>query len=282
MSSSPLLFKEPAHVIASLVKAGKRMLQQLGFQRLVLGVSGGADSSFALYLATQILPPEQIWTYLLPVATQSTADAQKIVDYCSIPAANVNISNLEECLAAEIRRISAFDPSLLEDSPLTRLRQGNLIARLRMVTLFDQAFIKNALVLGTSNLSEKLLGYCTLYGDSASSVELFDHLYKTQIIQLASQVLPPELAHRTPSAELWAGQTDEQELGFSYAQADLVLAAHFTPHFTSTQKNQLLTTINPDLIPKVLSRVQKYHFKQEVPYSAKEFGTIWHPSQLTL
>ena len=270
-------------MIDNLIAAGKNLVQKLGFSQLVLGVSGGVDSSFALYLATQILPKEQIFVYLMPVGAQSIAGAEKIVDFCEIPPANTVVSNLEECLAAEIRRISAFDTTI--DLAATHLyqdylRRGNLIARLRMLTLFDQAATKKALVLGTKNLSEKLLGYSTLYGDSASSIEFFDHLYKTQVVQLASLVIPIELARQTPSAELWPAQTDEQELGFGYAEADRILAAHHTPHLTEQQKTTLLADLEPVLIEKVLDRAKKYQFKQEVPYSAADFGATWDTAQL--
>jgi NAD+ synthase len=123
-----------------------------------------------------------------------------------------------------------------------------------MIHLFDLAAAKNALVVGTENKSELELGYYTLWGDQASSVELFNHLYKTQIYQLAHALdIPQPIIDQAPSANLWPGQTDEAELGLTYAQIDQVLSGH-------------TTNLSPEIVAQVRARVQSQKFKRQLPY----------------
>jgi len=160
-------------------------------------------------------------------------------------------------------------------SSLNRLRLANITARVRMIVIFDQAKLHDALVAGTENRSEYLLGYYTRFGDEASDIEPVRHLYKTQVRELAKYLkIPDAITSKIPTAGLWHGQTDEGELGFSYDEADPILYLHFEQHLTPkqiTKKMAILTHKTPEqaeaLVSKVLVHCQQYEFKHHLPYS---------------
>jgi len=147
-----------------------------------------------------------------------------------------------------------------------RIRLGNIIARVRMIILFDLAKKHNALVCGTENKSEKLLGYFTRFGDAASDIEPISHLYKTQVRELANYLkLPQKIIEAKPTAGLWPGQTDEGEFGFTYQEADNVLSLYFDKKI-STKKIRSLGYKNA---LKILAFAKKNSFKEKVPYLLK-------------
>ncbi|OGY17976.1 MAG: NAD(+) synthase [Candidatus Chisholmbacteria bacterium RIFCSPHIGHO2_12_FULL_49_9] len=160
---------------------------------------------------------------------------------------------------------------------LNRLRLANLAARARMIVIFDQAKLHDALVIGTENRSEHLLGYYTRFGDEASDVEPIRHLYKTQVRELAKYLtIPDAIITKTPTAGLWQGQTDEAELGFSYEEADPILYLHFDQHLSPKKIAQTiapLTQKTPEqtdaLISKVLNRCKQNEFKHHLPHMLK-------------
>lgn len=185
-----------------------------GLERAVLGVSGGVDSALVAVLAARALGPEKVTGFFMPYRTsspQSAADAK-----LSAGAAGV------ELLTVEITApVDAFC-ELLPD--VDDLRRGNRAARERMCVLYDQAKARGALVLGTGNRTEALLGYSTLHGDAAFDLGPLLGLYKTQVWQLAGHLgVPERIVAKAPSADLWPGQTDEGELGLSYREVDRLL-----------------------------------------------------------
>lgn len=149
-----------------------------------------------------------------------------------------------------------------------KIRKGNVIARTRMISVFDYAKSKDALVVGTENKSEHYLGYFTRFGDQASDLEPLANLYKTQVRQLARELSLPEIfLAKTPSADLWQDQSDEKELGFSYELADQVLAYLIDQKLTATEIPQLFNQEEQTLVNKILARVDAMAFKQQVPYT---------------
>lgn len=204
-----------AAVLADFVRDGVSTAQAAG---VVVGLSGGVDSALAAALAVRALGPERVHGFLLPYRTSSAdsrSDAEAVARQLGIPHRTIDISPMVDAYFATIEREEpAADPG----------RRGNKMARERMSILFDQAKRLRALVLGTSNKTEILLGYSTVFGDNASSLNPLGDLYKTQVWQLAAHLgLPEPVVAKRPSADLWPGQTDEGELGFDYGTADEVL-----------------------------------------------------------
>ncbi|HSX24459.1 MAG TPA: NAD(+) synthase, partial [Candidatus Andersenbacteria bacterium] len=145
-------------------------------------------------------------------------------------------------------------------------RLGNIMARCRMIAIYDLAKQKDALVVGTENRSEKYLGYFTRFGDEASDIEPIQQFYKTQVRQLAAHLkLPQEIIQKHPSAGLWDNQTDEQELGFTYEAADKILHAYLDEKKTGSAIE--LSNIPKATVNAVLARVASQHFKLETPYT---------------
>ncbi len=223
----------------------------------VIAVSGGIDSAVALTLLTQALGKSAVNPILLPYAQQDMSDAIEICRFNQFQDGDwltMNIQSVVDQLC-DMRAIDEAD----------RVRRGNVMARIRMIMVFDYAKEKQALVCGTENKSEKHLGYFTRFGDAASDVEPINVLYKTQVRALAQHLgLPEHLCTKTPSAGLWADQTDEAELGFSYAEADIVLQQ-------LVDEGRKPSEIAPEgiaieTVANILKQVQKNHFKQQVPY----------------
>src|SRR3990172_6591053 len=189
-------------------------VEKTGLKRVVVGLSGGVDSSLSAMLAAEALGPKNVLAIMMPYKSsnpESRADAETVIEKSSVEALTVDITPE---IDAYFERFPDADAK----------RRGNKMARERMTILYDHSARWNALVLGTSNKTELLLGYGTLYGDMASAVNPLGDLYKTQVWALAEAVGVPEvIVRKQPSADLWAGQTDEGELGFSYREVDKLL-----------------------------------------------------------
>ena len=228
----------------------KTTFSKAAVKKVVLAVSGGIDSAVSLTLATRSLGAENIFPILLPYDAQTTKDSQLICEFNHIPKPNlivIDISKMVDLICSQLH---------IKD----RLRRGNIMARVRMITIYDFAKQKNALVVGTENKSEKYLGYYTRFGDEASDVEPLQHLYKTEVYQLAEYLQLPEIfLTKSPSAGLWEEQTDEQELGFTYANADQIIAEYLGEKSKDPK-------IDEQVRNKVLSRIQSQSFKLAVPY----------------
>ncbi|HEY9423031.1 MAG TPA: NAD+ synthase [Thermoanaerobaculia bacterium] len=204
----------PALAEAVLISFIRDAVENAGSQGVVVGLSGGVDSALSTALAARALGPERVHAFLLPYRTsspESERDARAVAEHLGVPHRLIDISPM-------IDAYFAVEPDADPG------RRGNKMARERMTILFDQAKKLNALVLGTSNKTEILLGYSTVFGDNASSLNPLGDLYKGQVWQLARHLgLPAQVIDKAPSADLWPGQTDEGELGFDYGTADEVL-----------------------------------------------------------
>ncbi len=196
----------------------RQTLQRAGFHRAVLGLSGGIDSALVCYLAAAALGPENVLTVTMPYANSSPAsieDALAVIAQTGVRHQHVEITPFVEPLFAAL-------------PDMDRRRRGNAMARSRMIVLYDRSEAFQGLVLGTGNKTEILLGYSTLHGDSACALAPIGDLYKTQVRQLAAAMgIPESILAKAPSADLWPEQTDEGELGLSYAEADQILFGLF-------------------------------------------------------
>ena len=197
-----------------LVNFLREEVHKAGFKKVILGLSGGIDSALVAFLATKALGAENVYTVMMPYKTsskESVLHAELVVKALGINNKKVEITPMADAYFA-----------MNED--MSSLRKGNYMARTRMCVLFDNSAKEGAMVLGTSNKTEILLGYSTQFGDSASALNPIGDLYKAQVWALSEYMgVPSEVVKKKPSADLWEGQTDEQELGFSYQMADEIL-----------------------------------------------------------
>lgn len=249
----------PAETADKLINFIKITLQKTGFSRLVVGLSGGIDSATSLALGVEAAGVNNIYAGIFPYGElnkEGTADAKLIADKFQIPPENVVLTDIKPLA----------DPILVTDPSMSRLRRGNIMVRTRMVLLYDLAKRNDALVLGTENKTENLLGYFTRFGDEASDLEPLINLYKTQVKKLAKYLgVPDKIITKTPTAGMWPGQTDEGELGFTYEEADKIL------HFYCDKKNKKEEIIKvgfaPETVEKVIKRLNENSFKHGLPYT---------------
>lgn len=229
-----------------------------GFERAVIGLSGGLDSALAAFLIAEALGPENVLALRMPYrasSQDSLDDAQAVIDALGVRSDTVDITPM-------------VDPLLARFPDAARVRQGNIMARMRMIVLFDQSAAFDALVIGTSNKTEFLLGYTTIYGDNAAAVQPIADLYKTQVRQLARALsLPPRVIEKPPSADLWAGQTDEADLGFTYEQADQLLYLLVDERYSVDEA--AAEGFERALVERVWRRVRLNHYKRTMPSVAK-------------
>jgi len=233
-------------------------LHRTGLRDLVLGLSGGIDSAVAVYLAARVIEPERIHACLLPYRTSSEdslRDAQSVVDDLGIDSETIEISPI----------VDGFEKTTAE---VDRLRLGNVMARARMTLLYDRSAAHRALVLGTSNKTELLLGYGTLHGDLASALNPVGDLYKTQIRSLAEHLGVPEpIRTKPPSADLWPDQNDEDDLGFRYEEVDRLLALLIDAR--ASRATAIEAGFSPELIDNVTRRIVLSQFKRKLSIIAK-------------
>ena len=236
---------------AALVAFLREELRATHLSGYVVGISGGLDSAVSAALAVRAVGAEKVCALALPGPTSSPAslaDARAVTNALGIELEVVDLGAAATALAATLH---------IEGD---HLRFGNLLARLRMVALFDRARTIPGLVLGTSNKSEILLGYSTLFGDSASSVNPLGDLWKTQIFTLGAWLdLPQAVVRKPPTADLWPGQTDAGELGFEYADADPILYWH---HEQGLSRDALVAAgFAAPLVDAVLAAYRRNRFK---------------------
>lgn len=227
---------------------------EAGFNKGVVGLSGGVDSALVIYLTVEALGKENVLAILMPYKTsspQSNADALSIINQLDIPYESVDISPM-------------VDSYLSKNQEVENIRKGNILARQRMIVLYDISARENALVIGTSNKTEILLGYSTLFGDTACAINPLGDLYKTQIWQLAEEVgIPKNIIEKIPTADLWAGQTDEGELGFSYRDVDKLLYNMVDQN--NDDERLIGKGFEKEFIEKVRQRIRKNKFKRRLP-----------------
>jgi len=244
-----------------LVAFLREEVHKVGLQRAVLGLSGGVDSALVAYLAAAALGPDNVWALLLPYRTsdpQSVADAELVVRETGIHSRRIDISP----------QIDAYFERFPDAAPV---RRGNKMARERMSILYDQSAELRALVLGTSNKTELFLGYGTVHGDLASAINPLGDLYKTQVWALARAVgVPERIVAKRPTADLWAGQTDEGELGFAYVDVDELL--HFMIERRYRHGELVELGFDPAFVSRVEELVTRSQYKRRMPLIAKVSG----------
>ncbi|MFH1280600.1 MAG: NAD+ synthase [Candidatus Beckwithbacteria bacterium] len=227
-----------------------------GFKKGIIAVSGGLDSAVTLNLATKALGKKNTYTLELPYKRQSTSLSNLIINHLQIPSSQRRIIKLSRSVDKLAVKLNAKKH---------QLRFGNILARTRMTCLFDQAKKLNTLVIGTENKSENLLGYYTRFGDQASDLNPISHLYKTEVINLADLLdIPKCIINQAPSAGLWADQTDEQELGFSYFKADPILKLLIDNKLSP--QAVIKKGYDKTLVEKIHQRLTAVDFKSKVPY----------------
>ncbi|TME24494.1 MAG: NAD+ synthase [Chloroflexi bacterium] len=254
----PPLAINPELVRKILVRFIQNEVQKVGFERGVLGLSGGVDSSLVATLASQALGPTNVLAVIMPYKSsdvKSRSDALQVVQQLGINHVDVEITPQ---IDAYFERFPDAD----------QRRRGNKMARERMTILYDQSSVFRALVIGTSNKTELLLGYGTIYGDMASAINPVGDLYKTQVWQLADAVgVPTAIVQKAPSADLWAGQSDETELGFQYRMIDQLLYYLVDRRYSKEELSRL--GFEPAFIDDIIRRVRDNQYKRRLPVIAK-------------
>jgi NAD+ synthase len=229
-----------------------------GFSRAVIALSGGVDSSLACYLTAEALGPENVLAVRLPYKSSSPDSmehAQMVIDNLGVKSITIEITEMVEPL---FERFPDMD----------KVRQGNVMARARMIILYDQSEAYKGLVIGTGNKTELLLGYTTLYGDSACALNPNGDLYKAQIRQMARAMKVPDvIITKPPSADLWVGQTDEGELGFTYDDVDQLLYLLVDQRYSPADCVE--AGFSESFVRSVVEKVRRNHFKRVLPPIAK-------------
>jgi NAD+ synthase len=242
-------------VIAEFIRG---QLRQAGFERAVLGLSGGIDSALVAYLLAEAIGADRILAVLMPYRSSSPAsraDAEEVVRRLSCASEVVDITPM-------------VDGYFGSQSDASDLRRGNFMARMRMAVLYDRSVTWGGLVVGTSNKTEALIGYTTIFGDAASAFNPIGDLYKSQVRQIAAAAgVPDAIIRKAPSADLWPDQTDEVEGGFTYPELDRLLYWMIDRRRTDAELAEM--GFEPATVARVGRMVAGSEFKRQVPPIAK-------------
>lgn len=265
-AGTPLPEIEPAQAVEVIIGFIRSQMEQTGFSRLVMGLSGGVDSATVAFLAARAIGPESLLAVRMPYRTSSEAsetDALRVVEALGCRTERVEITPMVDPMLALIGDSGAEVPG-----DELNVRRGNVMARQRMIVLYDRSAAFDALVVGTSNKTEGLLGYGTLHGDMAAALAPIGDLYKTQLRAVARELgVPEEVVAKPPSADLWPGQTDEGELGRSYDSLDRTLFALVDRRWTVDRC--VAAGLDRELVEWVADRVARMEFKRQLPPVAK-------------
>ena len=233
-------------------------ITRVGMSRAVIGLSGGIDSALSCALAVEALGAENVLAVRMPykASSQDSLDhAQLLIDQLGSQSKTIEITDMVE-------------PLFKLDPNISKMRMGNIMARERMIILYDQSEVFKGLVIGTSNKTEILLGYSTMYGDSASAMNPIGDLYKTQVRQLSRAMdIPSPIIDKAPSADLWKGQTDEDELGFMYKDVDKLLYLLIDQRYSPQEA--IDEGFGEEFVNAVTTRIRRNQFKRMMPPIAK-------------
>ncbi len=236
----------------------KSEVTRIGVTRAVVGLSGGLDSALSCALAAEALGAENVLAVRMPYkasSKDSLEHAQLLIDQLGVPNKTIEITDMVE-------------PLFQRDPEMSKLRKGNIMARERMIVIFDQSEVFKGLVIGTSNKTEILLGYSTIYGDSASAMNPIGDLYKTQVRQLSRAMnIPAPIIDKAPSADLWEDQTDEKELGFTYEEVDKLLYLLVDQRYSPQEAVE--AGFAESFVKTVTARIRRNQFKRMQPPIAK-------------
>lgn len=229
-----------------------------GYAKAVINLSGGLDSALSCALAAEALGAENVLALRLPYRTSSPDSlehAQLMIDKFKVPSKTIEITKM-------------VDPLIEYDPEMSNTRKGNIMARSRMIVLYDQSEVFKGLPIGTSNKTEILLGYSTMWGDMAAAINPIGDLYKTQVRQLSNALgIPGVIVDKPPSADLWVGQTDEAELGFTYEQVDRLLFLLVDQRYSI--QDCIEEGFDEKFVHAVMARVRRFQFKRMMPPIAK-------------
>jgi NAD+ synthase len=242
----------------ALVNFIQSAVSKVGFSRGVIGLSGGIDSALVAFLTAKALGPENVLGIRMPY----TASSQESLDHAQLVIDALGIQH-------DTIEITAMVEPLFDRFPhMDDLRKGNVMARQRMVILYDQSAAFGGLVIGTGNKTEALLGYSTLFGDSAAAMHPLADLYKYQVRQLAQAMgVPQVIIDKPPSADLWPGQTDEAELGYTYDDADRLLYLLVDQRYSPEEAVE--AGFSEEFVRKVWETVRRNHYKRVMPLIPK-------------
>ena len=236
----------------------KSEVTRVGYSRAVIGLSGGVDSALSFVLAVEALGPENVLAVRMPYQSSSPDSlehAQLLIDQFKVQSETIEITGM-------------VGPLIQREPEISKQRKGNIMARSRMIVLYDQSEVFKGLVIGTSNKTEILLGYSTLWGDMASALNPIGDLYKTQVRQLSRALgIPAAIVDKPPSADLWAGQTDEDELGFTYEEVDKLLYLLVDQRYS--QQECVEEGFDEKFVNSVIIRIRRNQFKRMLPPVAK-------------
>ena len=249
---------DPVSVSQALADFLRTGITRTGLRRAVVNLSGGLDSAVSCVITASALGPENVLALRLPYKSSSKDsldDAQRVIDLTGVRSVTIPISPM-------------VDPLIESDPEMSPVRKGNIMARMRMIIAYDRSAAFNAIVVGTGNKTEILLGYTTLYGDSACGINPLGDLYKTQVRQLARSIgIPEPILSKPPSADLWAGQTDEGELGYTYADVDRLLFLLVEKSFRPEDCVQ--AGFQEAFVRQVIERIHKNEYKRLLPPIAR-------------